>query len=214
MNEEWKSQGSLELGFDARPVLPLYAKLSGTLSRTWGGRGAESLDEALTRVDASVLESRVEESEGVSVLVVRALQAAADSSLRDKRRLLGQLISESALDDAAIDENLVWVDILAQVDGPHVRCMEAIRRAEREAVAREERGPVAEAAEKPYVPRIQEAANRYPSPVIRVLATLGLIQGTVAWDESTRVTGMTLLGERLLDYLRDGIEQGQADSPQ
>lgn len=206
MTEEWKLRGSLDLGFDARPVLPLHAKLSGTLSRTWGSRGAEALDEALTRVDAGVLEHRVEESEDVSALIVRALQAAADSTLRNKRRLLGQLISESALDDSAIDENLVWIDILERVDGPHVRCMEAIRRAEQEAVNREERGPVAEAAEKPHVPRIQEAANSYPSPVIRVLSSLGLIQGTVMWDESTRVTGMTLLGERLLDYLRDGIE--------
>lgn len=206
MNEEWKSQGSLELGFDARPVLPLYAKLSGTLSRTWGSRGAEALEEALTRVDAAVIERRIEESENVSVLVGRALQAAADSTLRDKRRLLGQLISESTLDDAVVDENLIWVDILARIDGPHVRCMEAIRRAEQEAVEGKERGPVAEAAEKPYVPRIQEAAKSYPSPVIRVLSTLGLIQGTVMWDESTRVTGMTLLGERLLSYLRDGIE--------
>ena len=206
MNQEWQSHGSLELGFDARPVLPLYAKLSGTLSRTWGSRGAEALDEALTRVDAGVLERRVEESEDVSVLVARALQAAANSTLRDKRRLLGQLISESTLDDAAIDDNLIWVDILARIDGPHVRCMEAIRRAQHEAVDREERGAVAKAAEKPYVPRIQEAANIYPSPVIRALSTIGLIQGTVMWDESTRVTGMTLLGERLLDYLRKGIE--------
>jgi hypothetical protein len=123
VDQEWHARGSLELGFDGRPLLPLFAKLSGTISRGWGARGAEALNEALSRVDATVLERRVEESEGLSVLVGRALQTAADSTLRNKRRLLGQLISEATLDDAAIDDNLVWIDILARVDGPHVRCM-------------------------------------------------------------------------------------------
>jgi hypothetical protein len=84
---------------------------------------------------------------------------------------------------------------------------EAVRRAEQTAVGNGEREIVAAAAEKPYLARIQEAASTYRSSIIHALSALGLIQGSVMWDESTRVTGMTLLGEQLLDYLRDGIEQ-------
>ncbi|CUR54216.1 hypothetical protein NOCA2140039 [metagenome] len=204
MDADWEAQGSIELGFDARPMVPLYAKISGSVVRSWGTRSAEALDEALTRVDLETLQRRVEESEEFSALVGRAMQAAGDSLLQDKRRLLGRLIAEATLDDALIDDNIIWVDILASIDAPHVRCMEAVRRAEQEAAASGEQEPVAEASEKPYVRRIQDAANGYPSPIIRTLSNLGLIQGTVNWDESSRVTGMTRHGERLLSYLREG----------
>lgn len=62
------------------------------------------------------LQGRLADDERLDVLLVRALQAAAESGPRAKRRLLGQLVNQAIVDDARIDESELFVGVLSQID--------------------------------------------------------------------------------------------------
>jgi hypothetical protein len=183
-------------------VFPASAKLAVTLKRGWSSRGQEVLDSVSRAIDGEILERRLLEAPEVEVLLVRAVNAAAGSALSSKRRLLARVVQAAVLDDAAIDQSTLIVDVLEQIDAVHVRCLEAIARAE---LASKEAGDwefTAERAEKPSNERVQAAADDYPSPIIKRLETLGLADASVDWSGHTRVTGMTVFGELVLSDLR------------
>jgi hypothetical protein len=49
---------------------------------------------------------------------------------------------------------------------------------------------------------VRDATEQYPGPVLRTLERLGLIVGSVTWDGSARIAGMTSFGEEVLSGLR------------
>ncbi len=191
----------LELGVGGG-IFPVNAKLAVSLKRGWNSRGQEVLDSVTQAVDGEVLERRLRQAPEVEVLLGRAVNAAAASSLASKRRLLARVVQAAVLDDAAIDQSTLILDVLEQVDAVHIRCLEAIARAERESKEAGDWEFTAERAEKPSNQRVQDAADGYPSPIIKRLETLGLADASVDWSGHTRVTGMTVFGELVLNYLR------------
>ena len=92
--------------------------------------------------------------------------------------------------------------ILTQIDAPHIRCLEAIYRAKEEAAKAGELSPTARGAEQELNQRVTEAARSYPAPVLVVLVSLGLLDGSVSWDGVALVAGPTAFGEQLLNDLR------------
>lgn len=191
----------IELGVGGGAV-PASAKLAISLKRGWNRRGREVLDLASTVVDSDDLARRLLEAPEVEVLLTRAVNAAAASSLASKRRLLARVVQAAILDDAAIDQSTLIVDVLEQVDAVHIRCLEAIARAELESKEAGEWEFAAAGAEKPANARVQDAADGYPAPIIKRLETLGLADASVDWSGHTRVTGMTVFGELVLHDLR------------
>lgn len=191
----------LELGVGSG-IFPVKAKLAVSLKRGWNSRGREVLDSVSQAVDGEVLERRLLQAPEVEVLLSRAVNAAAASSLASKRRLLARVVQAAVLDDAAIDQATLIVDVLEQVDAVHIRCLEAIARAELESKEAGDWEFTAERAAKPSNQRVQDAADGYPSPIINRLETLGLADASVDWSGHTRVTGMTVFGELVLNDLR------------
>lgn len=191
----------LELGVGGG-IFPANAKLAVSLKRGWNSRGQEVLDRVTQGVDGEVLERRLLQAPEVEVLLARAVNAAAASSLASKRRLLARVVQAAVLDDAAIDQSTLILDVLEQVDAVHIRCLEAIARAELESKEAGDWEFTAEGAEKPSNQRVQDAADGYPSPIIKRLETLGLADASVDWSGHTRVTGMSVFGELVLNDLR------------
>jgi hypothetical protein len=194
---ESEIKGELTLGGGVVP-----ASLSVAWTRRWSRRGEEALLPILASVDANELDRRLAASDELDALVSRAMIDAASSSAESKRRLLGQIVKASVLDTAKIDESLLLMNVLRDVEAPHIRCLTAISRAEESARETGEMTPVARGAEKPLTAAVREVVAEYPPPLLQALLSLGLIDGTVTWDGSNYITGMTAFGESLLDDLR------------
>ena len=183
-------------------VVPASAKVALALKRGWNSRGREVLDGVVSAFGDEAIARRFLQAAEVEVSFTRAINSAAASSLSSKRRLLARVVQAAVLDDAAIDRSTLIIDVLEQVDTVHIRCLEAIACAELESKEAGEWEYTAERAEKPSNERVQVAADRYPSPVIKRLETLGLADASVDWSGHTRVTGTTVFGEEVLHDLR------------
>jgi len=192
----------IELSVGGGPV-PASAKLSASLKRGWASRGQEVLTVVTESVGVEELRHRLDANPELETLLARAINAAAGSALENKRRLLARIVQDAVLDDAVVDESTVILDVLEQVDAIHIRCLEAIARAEQESKDAGDWEFAVERAEKPYNQRIQSAAEMHPSPVIKRLGTLGLADATVDWSGHSRVTGLTSFGDQLLRHLRN-----------
>lgn len=160
-------------------------------------RIAQVLDDASTGIEAAELERVLSVDERMDALLGQALQAAADSAVVAKRRLLGRLVNQAVLDDARVDESELFVRILSQIDAPHVRCLEAIHRAEQLAEARGEIPPRARGAERPLIRAIGAEGEKHPAPVLVALTSLGLLDSSGV-DDDMYVKGVTSFGQRLL----------------
>ncbi len=89
---------------------------------------------------------------------------------------------------------------------PHVRALEAVRRAEVEAQEAGEVLPRAQGAEREINVRIKAAGDSQPPPVVAALVSLGLLESANTWDGTALVKGLTAFGNDLLDSLRDAAE--------
>lgn len=94
------------------------------------------------------------------------------------------------------------IGVLSQIDAPHVRCLEAVHRAEEQAVAAGEISPRAEGAERETVQRIAVAGQGHPVPVLAALTSFGLLEANGVYDGTTIVKGLTPFGRALLNDLR------------
>lgn len=195
-----ETEVKLEWSVGVAKWLPAELSLSRAVTKRYQGRGQEVLAQLAAPVE--LVERRLSESEPLDAALVAAVTAAVSSSLRAKRRLLGRLINEAVLDDARVDNTALIVGVLAQIDAPHVRALEAIRRAESEAEAAGEVPPRAEGAEREINARIQTAGAQQPPPVLAALTSLGLLEATTTWNGNAIVVGLTEFGNELLDSLR------------
>lgn len=116
-----------------------------------------------------------------------------------KRRLLARIVKAAVLDDAKIDESALIVGVLRQIDTPHIRCLEAIYRAEQEAKAGGDLQPTARGAEKELTQQVRAVDDSYPLSLLTQLEHLGLIDGSITWDGVTLVTGTTVFGAQVLE---------------
>ncbi len=62
------------------------------------------------------------------MLFFEAVEAASSTGLEDKRRLLGRVVGAAVLDDAKVEEGQLLVQALRELDAPHLRGLEAVRR--------------------------------------------------------------------------------------
>lgn len=184
-------------------IYPLQAKVAVSVARRFGSRSTEVLQPSIDAVGEEGLSSRLQASEEVDVLVARSVFAAGSSAHAGKRRLLAKVVQRAVLDDAEIDPSSMIVELIEQIDSPHIRCLEDIHRAEQSAQASGEMGVVARGAEKPITQEVSATARKYPETLIRRLHGLGLVDGSVTWDGITVITGTTSTGLLILRELHN-----------
>lgn len=80
--------------------------------------GAETLEDFVAFLEAAVSDEEHQE------LLARALTIAQDTAMRDKRRALGRALAAAASDTGTkVDEELLWIRVLADLDEPHIRVL-------------------------------------------------------------------------------------------
>lgn len=194
--------GSVELSIGGG-IYPAQAKVAISVARRFGARSAEVLQPSVDALGEEALYARLQASEEVDALVARSVFAAGTSAHSGKRRLLAKVVQRAILDDAEIDQSILLVDLMEQIDGPHIRCLEDIHRAEQRAQASGEMEVVARGAEKPITKEVSDTVRKYPEMLVRRLQGLGLIDGSLTWDGITVITGTTTTGMLVLQELHD-----------
>lgn len=184
-------------------IIPAQAKIASSVAHRFAARGAEVLQPSRDTMGVDALNARLEASEEVDALVARAVVACGNSANAAKKVLLARVVQRAVLDDAEIDQSLLLVDILDQIDGPHIRCLEDIYRAEQRARISGELGEIARGAEKPITREVSTVAGKYPETILRRLESLGLITGSINWDGMAVIAGTTSTGESILQELHD-----------
>lgn len=164
-------------------------------------RGTELLRDIARNAEASEIEAALTADPVLDATFVVAVEAAANTGLESKRRLLAAVLLEAIHDAARIDEAALRVEMLRQLDAPHVRCLNTLVKAEDEAVALGEIEERAPRAEPTLSPRLIEAAETMPGPVIAVLISQGLVEATSTWDGTFIVQQVTPTGRALIEDL-------------
>jgi hypothetical protein len=146
------------------------------------------------------LADRLAEDPQLEALFVEAVDAAARTGLRDKRRLLARVIGTAVLDDAKVEDGQLLVQALRELDAPHLRALEAIRRAYDGA------GPVEPGDERGRAARDAALSAVTQDMSVPLRATL-VRTGTVDLNKgffgnSDIVDGLTEFGRTLLNDLR------------
>lgn len=149
--------------------------------------------------------------EGASLLAESMLAAAATLNRRKVRALARALALGLAEDQAAVDEGRLMVMAIAELEAPHIRCLELVRAAQEEVEAAGEAEPVARGAEQPIHNHVLTAAQESPSTVLHKLVTAGLLDGSVQWDGTSLIKGLTVAGAAVLDYMRSSPLSDEED---
>lgn len=161
--------------------------------------------------DVDFLGRRLVEDEELEALFISGVSCAVDTGLDAKRRLLVQVISAAILDDAHVDESALIVQVLRDLDAPHFRSLERIRREQDDEL--QDRSREAPAGGWPSRDQhVVDMVSRESEPVVSALlraGTLTLVTGGVVPGIGGRlvVTGLSDFGRKLLaDVLAEDIQ--------
>jgi hypothetical protein len=142
--------------------------------------------------------------------VVNALESAGRTGYEPKRRLLGRVVINAALDAATIDHSQLIALALRDLEAPHVRALERIRIAvdtvELDPLLSPP-APLGEEEVRAELGRWQseaaiEAGSRELEPVIAALIRTGVAISATVLDAGLSVNSVTKFGRELLDELR------------
>ena len=139
------------------------------------------------------LAERLEASPELEALFFEAVQAGACTGVGDKRRLLGRVVSAAVLDDAELEPGQPLVQALRELDAPHLRGLEAVRRA----IDASGSSP---GHDRCVVTTVAEVVMSLPAPVRAALVAAGAL-----WVGSGALRGspeITDLGQESLDDSR------------
>lgn len=120
------------VGLAAAGLLPALDQAVTQLQKKQARNVGQALDEAV-RVSDLPPEELLERLTGNSarlLLLGNALNAAAQSTYEERVRALGQALASGALaaDDARVDEEQIWVTVMADIEVPHLRIIEYLMR--------------------------------------------------------------------------------------
>lgn len=104
--------------------------ISATIGKRRVDHATETLTDAAEEFGAETPEDFVEfvkqavSDEEHQELLARALTIAQDTAMRDKRRALGRALASAASDTGTkVDEELLFIRVLADLDEPHIRLL-------------------------------------------------------------------------------------------
>ncbi len=72
-------------------------------------------------LNPATLIERLLADEELTMLAATAIDASRRSRMSEKARMLGTCLGSLAADDARIDEESLWVDIIARLERPHIK---------------------------------------------------------------------------------------------
>jgi len=172
-------------------------------------RGGAALQEVVEKLDGpELLAEALERSTLLEAAFMDGMDVAARTSIDAKRRRLAQVITQAVLDDARVDEALLTVQVLRELDAPHLRALATIVRIEDEVIATY---PNREATLD--WTRWDDAVKQFkqePFPVQAALARTGCVET----PPNTFVLGgpvmkvATRFGRELLAHLREFASDG------
>lgn len=164
-------------------------------------RGLEFLGSLAERFqDLAELDVRLAASNPLDAVFGRALRAAIESGLADKRIALGRVVAAALDDEAVVDRSGMLVDTLAQIEAPHVKALVSVREAVQEVKDRGEWPIRATGAEHEILAHVIQVGNQFDDTVIRLLKNLGLIYAAEATEEWF-VHDLTPYGYELLAFI-------------
>lgn len=147
--------------------------------------------------------------EALFVEAVEAVEAGARTGMEDRRRLLGRVVAAAVLDDAKVEDGQLLVQAVRELDAPHVRALEAIRRAYDGDVMRDPAQPVPDDAEeherKLRQSAAQAATGGMPDPVHAALVRTGTVRTAATYDGGLAITNVSPFGRTLLDDLHRAV---------
>lgn len=189
---------------------PLDVVYSGYRDRA-GARTADFLEPIAEQFrNPEALDAKLATSDHLDAIFGRAIRAAVESGLTQKRVALGRVVVAALTDDAVVDRAGLLVDTLAQVEAPHIRALAEIRQA---VIAVKDAGqwPLrATGAEHEIISSVVQVGNQFEDPVIRTLRNLGLIFAGDLTDQWF-VHDLTSFGYELLDFLVESSEDNGPD---
>lgn len=100
-------------------------------------RTARTLDEVVAATGLDELSERLASDPELEAVFAQGLDAAARTGYEAKRRVLSRVISAAVLDDARVDEALLVVLALRDLDAPHLRVLEKMRRVQDDVLRRD-----------------------------------------------------------------------------
>ena len=177
-----------------------------TVTDAAGAYGAETEEEF-----ANFIRAIVSDKEHLELLA-RALTVAQDTASRDKRRALGRALASAASEKGTkVDDELLFIRVLADLDPPHIRCLWIMRSEppHQDAVNRQ-RKAIGEAPVRQWHP--SDIAAQDPGltdavwALLPVLARHQLISGgyeVLTWAGREPEYIITSYGEWLLDRLAE-----------
>lgn len=162
-----------------------------------------------------ILESCIADSTRLALLA-RAVEASAAANIDAKVRMLGAALASGALaaDEALVDEAQLRVDVIRELDAPHIKVLHAIDQA-----SGHSQGNWTGASEASLIPVVGDGTGARSSgvlqPILRTLDRNGLIHLTgigEIWDEhqaddyrpdaGSNEWTTTIFGRELLDEYR------------
>lgn len=121
-----------DAGATATALAPSLAALIDRLSGVLRSRRGANAEETLTcAIDAASIPAeefidRALSDDRHSELLVRALTAAQDTALREKRRALGRALADAVCGDADVNDELLFIRAVADLDAPHIAVLKVI----------------------------------------------------------------------------------------
>ncbi|WP_155247158.1 hypothetical protein [Salinispora arenicola] len=119
-------------GLAAAGLIPVLDQAVGRWQAAQARNAGKALDEAV-EVSALAPEDflgRLTQTPARLLLLGSALNAAAQSTYEERVRALGRALASGALaaDDARVDEEQLWVAVMADIDAPHLRIIQYLMR--------------------------------------------------------------------------------------
>lgn len=149
------------------------------------------------------LAGRLEDDPVLEAVFCDAVEGAARTGMESKRRIFASVVASAVLDDAKVDEALLFVRVLRELDVPDIRYLEAIRRAYDADVSS---GPPDRPRdiEKARHDAVEMAAREMPAAVRAALIATGTMEPfRGVFGGTSLVGGPSEFGRQLLDYLAE-----------
>ena len=121
-----------DVGAAASALAPAMAvgldRLSGVLRARRHAHAEETLTDAVktAALPASEFIERALLDDAHSELLVRALTAAQDTALREKRRALGRALADGVCGESTVDDELLFIRAIEDLDAPHIAVLRII----------------------------------------------------------------------------------------
>jgi hypothetical protein len=158
------------------------------------------VDQLSEEVGAAELLRRVEESEEIAAAFRQAVDVATRTGLEQKRQALARVIAAAVLDDAHVDEATLVVHALRDLDAPHIRALERMRRAE-DSVQRQD--GVTRLNDAEVTQAVRQVSDAEPDAVNTTLVRTGVAHVVGSSYGGQPVPGMVSdFGRLVLEYVR------------